>query len=506
MATAPSKSPATPVTPPPPARVYLSFLGTHTAGGVTLAPPSGAANFRVRRADHASPGDTPTISVAINASGAPVSYTRVFNSSTSIAVTFGVAASTADPRYSYRYFSNTAGVVVSADANGAMNVGVQNPFAFTVANAGTGNNAVAFTTRTYRNDVTTGTAPNQTSVTVFSQVVGAEHASFFFMYGQDIRKAHHGFYGAETPLWAVNILRAAGLEGAYTIPIGAARGHFWNHTAAADHKNFFLHNRTAGALNVDFGESEATLNLQVGSVTPAGAYTENFLNIAGLEMTLAGGTFNNYHCNAARGTGVVGGECGGTFTYAAAAGGNTATDFSTTTAIAYRVIAGGAFYGGGAQEAAGGIAHTFGSGNTRGEMVLQWLGARLGAGDLTRSLVTAAVTAAPLPTWTLPAVNLPAFSPAFGAVVTTAPAAEAGVIGGRHIPVRDFNLTLASSEVGRVNNAHHINLGSNTGNNITATIVGAVTLTVAGSASDNDTTVTATAITDFPPRAAASRR
>ena len=152
-----------------------------------------------------------------------------------------------------------------------------------------------------------------------------------------------------------------------------------------------MYNKNAGALGADFGAGEVTLNLTVGSVEVDGTYAENFLAIADFEMSIRGNVFNNYHCAIARGVAAT--ACVGTFTYAGtylpALNANVSTSAQVGSA---RLIAGGAFYGDKAQEAAGGIAHLFGTDGTRG-MRLQFLAARPEAGGFVHSLSVAAVSA-----------------------------------------------------------------------------------------------------------------
>ena len=339
----------------------LAFYGVNRAGGVNHAIGNRSANrtHAALRWDTAHPASGTDLAANV-AGGVPASYVDAAGTHT-----FGAAASTV---YSSHYFRNDQGGVFAGSPAG-MQVGISNPFTFSVQDVG----AVDFSASTHRRTTAGGEQ-------IFSQVIGAQHAAFFYMYGRDIRAARHAVYGVQTPQYLVNILRAADLHATYTIPVGAAQGIFWNAAGTTDR---LLYNSAAGNLGANFADGEVTLNIAVDGVDKGGAVARNFLAISGFEMAIVGDTFNNYRCNAAKGTGISGGECEGTFTYATSAGTGTGTDFSSTMSIAYRVIAGGAFYGGNAQEAAGAVAHLFGD-LTTGGMRLQWIGANTSAGAATR--------------------------------------------------------------------------------------------------------------------------
>ena len=317
---------------------------------------------------------------------------------------------------------------------------------FGVENVGSGASGITFSAKGYRRVDTTGTGQNEVRITTFSQVVGAQHAAFFYMYGQDLREPQHGIYGAQTPLWIVNLLRASNLNATHIIPVGAAQGVFWNQADASDtnHSEFLLYNKRPGRLKTDFAAGTMHLHLTVGSVTPSGAYAEDFLAIAGFEMTIVGDTFNNYHCRHADGDTSNSTACAGTFTYATRAGSGVETTLNSGSANlgSVRVVAGGAFYGASAQEAAGGIAHLFGN-RTNAGMRLQWIGANTGAGVGT-SISTLTINIAPLPEGVIPNANLPAGAiPTPGGLVTAEFAAPVTILGARHTAV-----------YGTVQNAH----------------------------------------------------
>ena len=416
--------------------MHLGFVGAHTGGGVNPAAvlrSAGIAHTALRW-DRASPSPARGHLVTVNSSGAPVAYRVSTVPGATTAHNFGAAAGTQN---SYHYFRNTLAVVFRADASAVMQVGSQS---FGVSNVGSGASGITFAAKAYRRVDTSGSAPNVVRTTTFSQVVGAQHAAFFYMVGQDLREAHHGIYGAQTPLWIVNLLRASNLNATYTIPVGAAQGVFWNQTDASDlnHREFLLYNKQGGELKVGFGPGLATLHLTVGSVAPGGAYAEDFLNIAGFEMTIVGDTFNNYGCYVAGGSRLTSAaDCGGTLDYAARAGVADQALNLTAGPPVVRVIAGGAFYGASAQEAGGGIAHLFGnSARTNGGMRLQWIGANTGAGVDT-SVSTLAITLAPLPEGSIPGADLSTDPiPTPGNLVTAHfVVVTASVIGARHTAV-----------------------------------------------------------------------
>ena len=224
-------------------------------------------------------------------------------------------------------------------------------------------------------------------------VVNAEYAAFFaLMDGADLRTAKYAFYGANTPARVVDAMRAAELEATYAIPAGGAQGIAWNSGKAQD---YFLHNRTPGALGADFGAAQVTLNLTVGAVDGGGAYTENFLVIANYEMTIAGNIFNNHHCSHAGGNSVV--SCAGTFTYANTYLPDYDANGTNANHATLRVRAGGAFYGDRAQEVAGAIAHHYSTTNINAGSRLQFLGIAPATFALTSSQVTHPASLAPLP-------------------------------------------------------------------------------------------------------------
>ena len=267
--------------------MQFAFFGLHNInhGGLnpaqvkhTLAAPHTA--LRWDRANPLLAGRSHIVTV--NSSGAPVSYTTP-----SLTTAFGAAAGT---EHSYHYFRENVGALLSAHA-GVMRVSNYALPAENVVYSGEGPDGgdlvFSVTAKAYRSVVGT--------ITTFSQVVGAEHAAFFFMYGRDIRTAQHGVYGARTPQWRVDQLRAISLNALHVIAVGAAQGYFWNHTGtdAATHREFFLYNAQAGELEADFFSGNVRiLDLTVGSVDKDGRYTEDFLKIAGFGMTIVGDTFN----------------------------------------------------------------------------------------------------------------------------------------------------------------------------------------------------------------------
>ena len=396
--------------------VTIAFLGTHNEGGFNPAAflataVTAHAALTWDRADSNAGNDH---RVSITTGGAPAHFVTATTSGGTL--NFGSAASSG---FGYHYFHNTLGVVLLPKSGGLqVGTGTGAQQLTVAANVATLISGTTYTTpflaTAYRN-ITAGK-------TVHSQVVRAEHAAFFFMFGDNIPATPHAFYGAQTPLYVVNLLRAATLNANYTIPIGAAQGIFWHSSGAAGN---FLYNKEVGTLAAKFGDGTVALNLTVGSVSKDGAYTEGFLGIHNLQMRIVGSAFNNYHCSGAGRAQAA--ACTGALDYADnAAGAGTDIDIASTpaSAVTYKLFAGGAFYGGMAQEVAGAIAHIFGgSSNNTGGMRLQFLAARPQANLIATRVTTAAPTRPALPTPQLPGYTVGNFAVSYLGTLVTATAA-----------------------------------------------------------------------------------
>ena len=452
--------------------MHLAFLGAHNEGGFNLGrvtlTTAGVVHTAMdwRRADAAT-GNKHRVSVTT--AGAPAEFTKDGGGT----YDFGDAAT---DNYGYHYFSNAVGAILLPKAGGVQVGTGSSGTQLTVANVAVTINTTAHSTplraTVYRSKATLtnsgGTAT--ATLTTHAQVVNAEHAAFFFMYGDNLPAAEHAFYGAQTPLWMVNILRGANLKADYIIPHGAAQGLFWANQGAQGN---FLYNRKPGTLHADFGNAVVTLTLAVGSVAPGGTYTEDFLKVNNLAMRIVGNTFNNYGCNANVTSNAY--ACGA-LDYA-----DNTYDLNTDNAGTYvRMVAGGGFYGGAAQEVAGGIAHhlnfTSDNGlNARflGGTRLQFIGANPTAAiEITR--VTSAVPTRPaLPTPTVPDGNITYTAASYiAAPVTTAPAPAATIRGLRHKAILGTatNAIVTVDRRERNNANDSIKVGNNLVYSITATL------------------------------------
>ena len=190
-------------------RVYLAFLGAHAQGGVNagaITIGSGGVRYKVRTWDSAGNG-TVHGAVRTNAGGAPVEYI----STTEVTYAFGAADATA---YALRFFRGTLSTVPRGDAAGG--VRISNAITMSVAHAitviGISPHTTSMRARTYQ-------AGGVGIFAALNYAVEAEHAAFFYiMKDRDIRKAQHGFYGAQAPARVLAALDAAGVKGVYQIP------------------------------------------------------------------------------------------------------------------------------------------------------------------------------------------------------------------------------------------------------------------------------------------------